>query len=173
MNCKNFKIKQKNYKRIFYCSVQRKEIDYHKCSKGCKDYEDKIKNSGFLNKSTGLECKSTGLKKKSKLIKGKKHKLTKATEIPKKIKLIVWERDNHECIFCHTPVSWHYANSHYIKRSHSGLGIEPKNIMTNCARCHKLFEESIYREQMKAYAKNYFINIYEDWSEECLVYRKY
>lgn len=66
MNCKNFKIKQKNYKRIFYCSVQRKEIDYHKCSKGCKDYEDKIKNSGFLNKSTGLKKKSKELAKLEK-----------------------------------------------------------------------------------------------------------
>lgn len=159
MNCKNFKIKQKNYRRIFYCNAQRKEIDYHKCSKECKYYEDKTNKSKLnrLNKQP---------------IKGKKHKLTKATEIPKKIKLLVWERDNHECIFCHTPVSWHYANSHYIKRSHSGLGIEPKNIMTNCARCHKLFEESKYREQMKEYAKNYFISKYESWNEKSLVYKK-
>ena len=52
------------------------------------------------------------------------HKVTKATAIPKAVKLKVWKRDKHKCIFCQTPVSWNYANSHYIKRSHLGLGIE-------------------------------------------------
>ncbi len=126
-----------------------------------KEY-DKPKSKVLNNKSF-----------KKQPIKGKKHKLTKATDIPKKIKLIVWERDKHKCIFCHTPVTWHYANSHYIKRSHSGLGIEPKNIMTNCYNCHKLFEESKHREEMKEIAKNHFKEKYTDWKEEDLVYKKY
>lgn len=29
-----------------------------------------------------------------------KHKRTKVTEISMKTKEIVWERDNHQCIFC-------------------------------------------------------------------------
>jgi len=79
---------------------------------------------------------------------------------------------NHKCIFCDTPVTWHYANSHYIKRSHSGLGIESKNIMTNCYKCHKLFEESKQREKMKEKAKNHFKEKYDNWKEEDLVYKK-
>jgi len=111
-------------------------------------------------------------RKKCSKINGKKHKVTKATDIPTKLKKKVWERDNHKCIFCRTPVSWHYANSHYIKRSQLGLGIE-ENIMTNCERCHKLFEETSKRDQMKIQAKEYFISLYPNWNEDKLVYKKY
>ncbi len=109
---------------------------------------------------------------KNKTIKGKKHKLTKATDIPTALKKKVWERDNHRCIFCHTPVPWNCANSHYIKRSQLGLGIE-ENIMTNCERCHELFERSPKRKQMKEQAKKYLISLYSDWNEKELVYKKY
>ena len=100
-----------------------------------------------------------------------KSKRTKALEISKETKLIVWERDDHRCIFCQRYVEWNYANSHYIKRSHGGLGIE-KNIMTNCERCHNLFDDSIYREQMKQFAKEYLMSKYEDWNEDDLTYKK-
>ncbi len=45
--------------------------------------------------------------------------------------------------------------------------------MTNCERCHKLYEESPYREQMKEYAKNYLNSKYDNWNEEDLLYKKY
>ena len=101
-----------------------------------------------------------------------KSKRTQALEITKKTKLVVWERDNHCCIFCGRYVEWNYANSHYVKRSQGGLGIE-QNIMTNCDRCHKLFEETKYRPQMKEYAKKYFMSKYPNWNENDLIYRKY
>ena len=101
----------------------------------------------------------------------KKHKQTKFTDIPKKVKLIVWERDNHKCLFCGKQVPWNNANSHYIKRSHGGLGIE-ENIMTNCEKCHAMFEESPYRSEMKAYAKRYFKSMYPNWDEKELIYKK-
>ena len=113
--------------------------------------------------------KSTLIKKSP--IKGKKHKLTKETEISKKVKMTVWERDNHKCIFCQKEVPWEYANSHYIKRSQLGMGI-PENLMTNCERCHNLFEVSTYREKMKEFARNYLINKYDYWNEEMLIYKK-
>lgn len=176
MNCKYYRTRTKKYSKIGYCTRDRKEVSLF--CKECKNIEYKIYNhcakDTFKNQKCTISSKNcaSGLKKKSP-VKGKKHKLTKATEIPKKVKMIVWERDEHRCIFCKTPVEWNYANSHYIKRSHSGLGIEPKNIMTNCDRCHKLFEESIYREQMKEYARNYLKSKYDDWSEKDLVYKKY
>ena len=43
--------------------------------------------------------------------------------------MAVWERDNHRCIFCGKLVPYNLANSHFIKRSQGGLGIE-QNIMT-------------------------------------------
>lgn len=153
MNC--VYLKQK-IDRTIYCKKQNKSIAFRECS-GCEFREFKsstVKSAEFCNKHY------------------KKHKLTKATDIPTKLKKKVWERDNHRCIFCHTLVAWNYANSHYIKRSQLGLGIE-QNIMTNCERCHKLFEESSEREQMKEKAKNYFLSLYPDWNEKDLVYKKY
>lgn len=155
MNCKYYRTRTKKSIKYGYCTRDRKEVSLF--CKECEIIEYKERKNSSLNKTK---------------IKGKKHKLTKATEIPKKVKLAVWERDNHACIFCHTPVAWNYANSHFVKRSHSGLGLE-QNIMTNCDRCHKLFEESIYREQMKEYARNYLKSKYEDWCEDDLVYKKY
>ncbi len=151
MNC--VYLKQK-IDRSIYCKKKDKTITFKECS-GCeyKKYKE----------STRVKQHKTSLGK---------HKVTKATDIPTKLKKKVWERDRHKCIFCDTPVTWHYANSHYIKRSQLGLGIE-QNIMTNCERCHKLFEESNQREQMKEKAKDYFLSLYPDWNEKDLVYKKY
>lgn len=49
---------------------------------------------------------------------------TKATEIPKKVKEKVEARDNHRCIICGSKYA--SGNSHYIRRSKGGLGIEKK-----------------------------------------------
>lgn len=123
-----------------------------------------------LNKNISpFNCNNCTLKSYSK--SSQKHKQTKFTDIPKKVKLIVWERDNRKCIFCGKPVPWNFANSHYIKRSQKGLGIE-ENIMTNCARCHMLFEESKYRDDMKEYAKEYLQSKYINWREDELIYKK-
>ena len=92
--------------------------------------------------------------------------------IDKKTKLKVWERDNHRCIFCGRYVEWNFANSHFIKRSQGGLGIE-ENIMTNCLSCHHDFDDSINRKYMIQRAENYFKSIYPNWSKDDLVYKKY
>lgn len=94
MNCKNLKIRSKNYKKYFYCSLYKQTIENSKCSKcELKEY------------------------KTVKKIKGKKHTQTKATEIPKAVKLQVWERDSHKCILCEKLVPWNLANAHFIPRS--------------------------------------------------------
>lgn len=160
-NCKYYRTRTEKNIKYGYCLKDKNKVPLF--CKDCEEYKNTIEE----------KLKVSNIKPLKRQIKGKKHKLTKATEIPKKIKLIVWERDEHKCIFCHNPVTWHYANSHYIKRSHSGLGINPKNIMTNCERCHKKFEESKYRNEMKIIAKNHLKKIYPDWKEEDLVYKKY
>ena len=65
MNCKNLKIRSKNYKKYFYCSLCKQEVDIKKC-KHCEFKEYKT----------------------VKRIRGKKHKQTKATEISKIVKEI-------------------------------------------------------------------------------------
>lgn len=169
MNCKNLRIRKRQNKKLektkiyYYCKVKRKEIlkdDCYNCIN--KEYK-KIKS---LN-----NCTKVNLKTKKSKIKGSKHKLTKATEIPMKVKKIVWERDKHCCIYCHKYVDVYYANSHYIKRSQLGLGIE-QNIVTACPICHDKYDFKDFDKSMKDYTKNYLSNLYEDWNEDMLVYKK-
>lgn len=156
-SCKNFRVRRRKGQIYFFCVSRKAEIEQKDCF-GCLNRE--FKNVAKIAPKKPLRAS------------GKKHKLTKATEISKQVKMKVWERDQHRCIFCKKIVSWEYANSHYIKRSQLGLGIE-ENIMTNCARCHNLFEESIHREKMKEFAKQHFISKYDKWNEEMLIYKKY
>ena len=100
------------------------------------------------------------------------NKRTEALAITKKVKLEVWERDDHKCIFCHKPVSWNLANSHFIKRSHGGLGI-PENIMTNCAECHQMFDDSKYRKYMLPKAEAYLKSKYVGWNRDNLRFTRY
>ena len=100
-----------------------------------------------------------------------KSKRTKALEISEKTKKIVWDRDNKRCIFCGKSVPWQLANSHFIKRSHGGLGIQ-QNIMTNCPECHRKFDDGKERAEMLIYAENYLKSKYRKWCKEELYYKK-
>lgn len=44
-------------------------------------------------------------------------KRSKACEISQKVKEIVWNRDNQQCIYCGKWVPKACANAHFIKRS--------------------------------------------------------
>ena len=130
--------------RTIYCKYLNKKITTHECY-GCIH---KIKTSKKIKERT------------------------KELSIPKKVKLVVWERDQHKCIFCHKEVEWNYANSHFIKRSQGGLGIE-ENIMTNCSECHRLFDDSNERLEWRLkYAENYLRSKYPNWNKDKLIYKK-
>lgn len=100
-------------------------------------------------------------------------KRSKACEIPQKVKEKVWNRDNHQCIICGKYVPKTYANSHFIKRSQGGLGIE-QNIVTLCPDCR--FNEDfgqdtkLYKQKIENYLKAYYG---ENWNIENLIYKKY
>ena len=98
MNCKNLRIRSKKYIKYFYCKINKREITLQLC----KDCEDKE------------YAKRTE-------IRGKKHKQTKATEISKIVKEMVWYRDKRKCIFCGQVLPMFYANAHLIPRSAGGL----------------------------------------------------
>jgi len=100
-----------------------------------------------------------------------KSKRTKVTEIPKKVKLIVNERDGGCCLECGKPVTWHESCCHIIPRSKSGRGVE-KNIITLCVECHYKMDHTANRELMIAKAKRYIESIYGtvDWNS--LIYKK-
>lgn len=128
---------------LLYCKVFDKEIPKTLCY-ACKNKEFKH------NKPT---------------------KRTKALDITKKTKLAVWERDNHRCIFCGKLVPWNNANSHFIKRSQGGLGIE-RNILTNCLDCHHKFDDTPEREKMFQHAERYLMSKYRDFNIDDLTYKK-
>lgn len=125
-----------------YCKIRKKEIPYNMCV-GCLDKKYKTSTT----------------------------KRTKELGIAKKTKLIVWERDNHRCIFCGKLVPWNLANSHFIKRSHGGLGIE-RNILTNCEECHRKFDDTTDREKMWEHAERYLMSKYKDFDIRDLIYKK-
>ena len=112
------------------------------------------------------------VKKKTTKIKGKKHKQTKATEIPTKIKEEIWIRDKKRCIFCNKYVSKEYACCHFIPRSAGGLGI-PENIFTACEDCHTKQDNGMNTKEYDRRAKKHLKGIYgANWNIEKLIYKK-
>ena len=106
-----------------------------------------------------------------------KTKRSKATDISSKVKQRVWERDNGCCVICGNNYNV-MPNAHYISRSKGGLGIE-QNIFTACTRltendCHYKFDNGTKEEKarLKKIVKTYFINIYPNWNEKDLYYKK-
>lgn len=167
MYCTNLKIKQKKGKKFLYCNLLKQEITYDNC-KCCANKEFKIKKCTVNKKN----CAKYDFPVKRKPIKGKKHKLTKATEISMKVKRIVWERDDHKCIFCGQTVPLNCANSHVIKRSQLGMGI-PENLVTACVECHDKYDFGTNSDVMKEKAIEYLKRFYNEWSEEKVKYKKY
>ena len=103
-------------------------------------------------------------------------KRSKACEIPKEVKLKVYERDQHKCVVCGKWVTWHNSCCHYISRAGTyegcGLGIE-ENILTLCNNCHYRYDNTSLRPVIKEYLKNYLQSKYYGWNEEKLVYNKW
>ena len=153
MNCKYYRIRTKKGVHYKYCILNKKIIkdDCYNC----------------INK----EYKEVKYKKKLSTFHVHKHKSTKATEIPMKVKKVVWERDEHACIYCGKYVDVYYANSHYIKRSKLGLGIE-QNVVTACPICHDKYDFKDFDSKMKNYTREYLSRLYDGWNEDDLVYRK-
>lgn len=98
-----------------------------------------------------------------------KHKRTKACEISKKTKLIVYERDRGCCIFCG---KIGLPEAHVIPRSHGGLGC-PENIITVCRSCHDKLDNSTNRKKMLFYAIQYLKVFYPDWKKENFIFDKW
>ena len=110
---------------------------------------------------------------KVKGTKSKKHKQTKATEIPKKVKEIVWKRDKYKCILCHKQVPIECACCHFIPRSLGGLGI-PENIYTGCSDCHREQDNGLNTKEYDNKVEKHLKRIYgAKWNKEKLIYKKY
>ena len=99
-----------------------------------------------------------------------KSKRSKACDITQAVKKKVWERDNGQCIICHSPYAM--PNAHFIPRSKGGLGIE-QNIVTLCQNCHHNFDNTSQRLYYYTYVKDYLqVKYGAEWNEEKLIYKK-
>lgn len=96
---------------------------------------------------------------------------SKATDIPLKVKQKVGERDNWTCTYCGGFFGRGIPNSHYIKRSQGGLGIE-RNIVCHCARCHNEYDNGRNPKPIKEAMKRHLKRCYKDWNESELYYNK-
>lgn len=107
-----------------------------------------------------------------------KNKRSKATDISAQVKKKVFERDNGACIICGNRVNV-MPNSHYIRRSRGGLGIE-ENVGTMCTsltenKCHHKYDFGTKEEQEFIHNrfKYYLEQQYENWNEEDLIFNKW
>ena len=100
------------------------------------------------------------------------HKRTKATSISMEVKIAVWERDKHRCIYCMRYVPYNFSNSHFVKRSQGGMGIE-QNIVTACPECHIRYDSGFEHKRMYEYTEKYLRKFYVDLDVEKLIYNKW
>ena len=102
---------------------------------------------------------------------------TKARDFDRKAKEAIAERDSIDgwpcCVNCGAaapaPLAW--SNAHFIARSQSGLGV-PENGLTLCPECHRRYDQTTARAEMRGYFREYLSSIYEDWDETKLYYKK-
>lgn len=99
-----------------------------------------------------------------------KSRRTKALEISAAVKRHVYERDKGCCVLCGSPNG--LPNAHYIGRAQGGLGIE-KNVVTLCPECHREYDQTARREEIRQELRDYLRGFYPDWDENELIYRKW
>lgn len=102
---------------------------------------------------------------------------TKARDFDRKAKEAISERDSIDgwpcCVWCGlaAPATLAWSNAHFISRAQGGLGI-PENGLTLCPECHRRYDHSTQRQEMRRFFRVYLKLKYQDWNEDGLIYRK-
>ena len=98
------------------------------------------------------------------------NKRTKALLISKEVKEAVFKRDGECCVYCGSPAGEPVA--HFIARSQGGLGIE-ENVLTLCYNCHRRYDQTHHRKEMREFFRMYLRKKYRYWHEDDLTFRRY
>ena len=102
---------------------------------------------------------------------------TKARDFSRKAKEQIAERDSIDgwpcCVFCGlaAPAPFAWSNAHFISRAQGGLGV-PENGLTLCPECHRRYDQTTARQEMRAFFREYLQEYYPGWDEEKLYYQK-
>lgn len=111
-------------------------------------------------------------KKKPYRMKNISSKRAKACNISADVKRKVMLRDKGKCVICGQSG---IPNSHYIRRSKGGIGIE-QNIVCMCMECHNAYDNGkdekivkMIHDKTREYLKRQYG---ESWKEEDLYYKK-
>lgn len=103
---------------------------------------------------------------------------TKARDFDSKAKQAISERDSIDgwpcCVNCGAaapgPLAW--SNAHFISRAQGGLGI-PENGLTLCPACHRKYDQTTARREMRNFFREYLKSKHPGWDESKLYYRRY
>lgn len=95
------------------------------------------------------------------------NKRTKAVSVSKHVQKAVLERDNNQCIFCHS--TYQLTMAHRISRASGGKGIE-QNLASACIVCHMKLDQSINRKKMLDFMEEYLVKHYGKL--ENIIYKK-
>lgn len=112
-----------------------------------------------------------------------KSKQARAHEFTEKARKEIYARDFGQCIFCikkyNMQGSTRYSQQilsvmHYIPRSAGGLGI-PQNGAIGCQFHHNMLDNGNQgnRKEMLEIFRQYLQELYPEWNEDELVYRKW
>lgn len=52
------------------------------------------------------------------------------------------------------------------------MGNKDENVLTLCPKCHRQYDQTTSREEMRGYFREYLMDRYPEWNEQELVYRK-
>lgn len=104
---------------------------------------------------------------------------TKARDFDQNAKTAISERDSIDgwpcCINCGRPAPAEnptaFSNAHFISRAQGGLGIQ-ENGLTLCPECHRKYDQTTARKEMRELFREYLKSKYQDWDESKLYYRR-
>lgn len=149
MICKNLKKRSKKLYYYFYCAKKKEKVSKEDCF-NCREKEyKKVKKMKYRSSKRSIAC-----------------------NISKAVRKKVLVRDKGFCVVCERPG---VPNSHYIKRSHGGLGIE-QNVVCMCLECHNAYDNGKDKEKVEMIhdkVKSHLKRKYgTSWKEENLYYKK-
>ena len=96
-------------------------------------------------------------------------KRSKACNIPKKVRIEVYQRDKC-CIICGSSNA--LPNSHLVPRSKGGLGIK-ENVVTLCILCHHEMDNGKNSLEIKEKVRQYLERLYPEFTDEMRRYDKW